>query len=382
MRIRRIRVAAVVAASVALAVTVAVLRGGSTHVAQAQPAPSAPEMPVAEVLVRPVAEAAEHRGFLAATHVVDVRPRVAGYVQRVAFTDGALVVPGQLLLQLDARPLHMERQRLVAELEQSRAKLAHAEIERRRTETLVARGALSPRELDAQVAEERALRARTDAAAAALGAAELDVSFTRVTAPIRGRISRALITEGNLVGTGASAAPIATITAIDPIHVVFDVDEATYLSLAPRLQSDADARPRVRVGLVDDDGLPREATIDYVDTRAETTTGTVRVRASMPNRDGRLEPGLFARVSLVRSEPRPTVLVDDAAIRTEQDKRYVLVVGKDDRLAYRPVELGPVTGGLRVIRSGLEPGDVVVLKGMARAGMTIRPNKLVMGGAP
>lgn len=381
MRKRAISAAAALSASAALALTVAVLHRGSPSDAHAQPAAPAPELPVAEVLVRPVEDAAVLRGFLAATHVVELRPRVAGYVQQVAFTDGAIVAPGQVLFRLDARPLHAERRRLAAELEHARAKLAHAEVERRRTETLVERAALSPRELDSRVSDERALRARAEAASAALAAADLDLSFAQVKAPMRGRISRALVTEGNLVATGASAAPLATITAVDPIHVVFDIDEPTYLSLAARLQAGEGARPRVRVGLVDEDGFPREATIDYVDTRAEATTGTVRVRASMPNPDGRLEPGLFARVALTRSDPRPTVLIDEVAIRTEQDKRYVLVVHEDGTLSYRAVELGPATLGLRAIKSGLEGGEVVVLKGMARPGMKIRSNKVPMGGA-
>ena len=152
------------------------------------------------------------------------------------------------------------------------------------------------------------------------------------------------------------------------------------MTLASQLHPNANGRPTVHVGLVHDDGFPRNATIDYVDTRIEGTTGTVRVRASMPNPDATLEPGLFTRVALPKSAPRPTVLVDDVAIRTEQDTRYVLTVAADGTLAQRPVELGPAVSALRAIKSGLGEGDVVVLKGMARPGMKIRPRRVGMGG--
>jgi len=329
-----------------------------------------------------LAEETELQGQLAATHVVEVRPRVSGYLQAVKFTDGATVKAGQPLFQIDARSLAASRARLHAELEEARAALAHAEIELARTRELVRREAISSHELDARIATERSARARVAAAGAALTGADLDLSFTQVSAPIAGRISRALVTEGNLVGAGAGAAPLATITAVDPIHVVFDIDEPTYLSLATKLHAgQQDQRPTIRVGLVDDEGLPRDAHVDYVDTRAETSTGTIRVRAVMPNPEGRLEPGLFARIKLPKGEARQSVLVDEIAIGTEQDKRFVLVVGADEKIAYRPVQLGPSVDGLRVIRSGLAPGEVVVLKGLVRPGMKIQPQRVPMTGA-
>jgi gold/copper resistance efflux system membrane fusion protein len=363
-----------------IAMTVAAVRSGTPAHAQAAGAAPLPELPVSEVVVRPLEDVAELRGQLAATHVVELRPRVAGFVQKVTFEEGAIVEPGQVLFHLDARQLYAERQRLAADVEQARAKLAYADLELARTDQLVKSGATSSHELDARVATQKELRASVAAGSAALANADLEVSFTRVTAPIRGRVSRALVTAGNLVATGASSAPLATISAVDPIHVVFDIDEPTYLTLASRLHPNTAGRPTVRVGLVNEEGFPREATVDYVDTRIEGTTGTVRVRASMRNADGLLEPGLFTRVSLPTSEARPTVLVDDIAIRTEQDKRYVLVVGTDGTLAHRSVELGPSVGGMRAVRSGLAAGDVVLLKGMARPGMKIKPKHVAMGG--
>ena len=381
MRKPSLKAIGVIAVSGIVAFTVAAVRNGSSAHAQAPAAaPPPPELPVAEVVVRSIEDTAELRGQLAATHVVELRPRVAGFVQKVTFEDGAMVQPGQVLFQLDGRQLYADRQRLAADLEQARAKLAYADLEVARTSKLVETGAVSSHELDARVATQKELRARVAAGTASLANADLDVSFTYVTAPIRGRVSRALVTAGNLVATGAQAAPLATISAVDPIHLVFDIDEPTYLSLASQLHPRAAARPTVHVGLVNDEGFPRDASVDYVDTRIEGTTGTVRVRASMPNPDGMLEPGLFARVSLPKSAPRQTVLVDDIAIRTEQDKRYVLGVTPDGTLRQRPVELGATVGGLRVIKSGLDAGDVVVLKGMARPGMKIRPKHVGMGG--
>lgn len=380
MRKPTLKAIGAIAAGGIVAVALASLERGSTARAQSPASAPPPELPVAEVVVRSLEETAELRGQLAATHVVELRPRVAGFVQKVTFEDGAIVRPGQVLFQLDARQLHAERERLAADLEQARAKLAHAELELTRTKQLVETGTMSSHELDARTATQKELRARVAASGAALRNADLELSFTTVTAPIRGRASRALVTAGNLVAAGAQAAPLATISAVDPIHVVFDIDEPTYLTLASQLHPSQGARPSVRVGLVTDDGFPRDATIDYVDTRIEGTTGTVRVRASMGNPDGLLEPGLFARVALPKSTARPTVLVDDIAIRTEQDKRYVLIVGDDGVLAQRSVELGPSVDGLRTVRSGLGPGDVVVLKGMARPGMKVRPKRTAMGG--
>ena len=380
--IRLNRALAAVAACAVVGVGVWLARPGTPREAHAQAGAPVPEVPVAEVVVRPLADETELHGLLAATHVVDVRPRVSGYLQRVRFRDGALVKPGQPLFEIDARPLIAGRDRLRAELEEARAILAHAELELARSRELVRREAISTHELDARIAAERASRARVAAATAALSGADLDLSFTQVTAPVAGRISRALVTEGNLVAAGAGAAPLATIMAVDPIHVVFDVDEPTYLSLATKLHTDnQEQKPTVRVGVIDEEGLPHEATVDYVDTRAESSTGTVRVRAVMPNPDGRLEPGLFARIKLPKTEARPSVLVDELAIGTEQDKRFVLVVGPDHKTAYRPVQLGPSVDGLRVIRSGLNAGDVIVLKGLVRPGMNIRPQHVPMGGA-
>lgn len=380
MRNPSIKTLGVVAASGLVAFSVAAFRNGSSAHAQATASPPPPALPVAEVVVRSIEDTAELRGQLAATHVVELRPRVAGFVQKVTFEEGAIVQPGQVLFQLDGRQLYAERQRLAADLEQTRARLAYADLELARTTKLVETGAVSSHELDGRVATQKELRARLAAGSAALTNADLEVSFTHVTAPIRGRVSRALVTAGNLVATGAQAAPLATISAVDPIHVVFDIDEPTYLTLASQLHPNANGRPTVHVGLVNDEGFPRDATIDYVDTRIEGTTGTVRVRASMPNPDGTLEPGLFARVALPKSAPRPTVLVDDVVVRTEQDKRYVLTVAADGTLSQRPVELGPSVSGMRAIKSGLTAGDVVVLKGMARPGMKIRPKRVDMGG--
>ena len=205
-----------------------------------------------------------------------------------------------------------------------------------------------------------------------------------MTAPIAGRVDRVLVTEGNLI-TGASggmATLLTTIVSVDPVHVYFDIDEPTYLSFLSQTRPEAGGRKGtsfpVEVGLATESGYPHSGTLDFLGNRVDRSTGTIRARAVLANPDGRLTPGLFARVKLATSTPRETVLIVDQAVGTDQGRRYVLVLGAGDMVEYRPVELGAVTEGLRIVASGLNPGDTIIIKGLVRPGMRVTPNRIAM----
>ncbi|WP_307719082.1 efflux RND transporter periplasmic adaptor subunit [Massilia glaciei] len=238
--------------------------------------------------------------------------------------------------------------------------------------------------LDTATAALSAREAQVEAAKAAVDAAQLDLGFTRVTAPISGRVGQTLVTEGNYVAGGLT--PLTTIVSINPLHVYFDVDERTYLrSLAA---GRADAAPRaaqsakVTLALLTDKTYSRPGRVDFLSHSADRATGTVRLRAVFDNPDGLLTPGLFAKVRLETGAPQAKVLVSDQSIGTDQGSRYVLVVGKDNKTQYRPVELGPVADGLRVIEQGLRPGERLVVKGLVRPGMRISPQPAAIDGTP
>ena len=358
----------------ALAATLAIGGGlawqQAGHPAQANgPAAAPPPMPVpvAQAILRDLPETAEFTGFLAAARSVELRPRVGGMIEAVDLPEGGLVQPGQVLFRLDQRPYRAVLDRAEAALAEARERHALAGRQHARTQSL-AGGGYAPRErLDQQAAEREALAAQVQAAEAAVAAARLDLGFTDVVAPIAGRAGRALVTEGNLVAAGEAL--LTSIVSVDPIHVLFDVDEPAYLRLLA-----AEAPPEVEVGLAGEAGFPRRGRLDFLDNQADRATGTARLRAVLPNPDGRLAPGLFARIRVALTPPRPNVLVPEVAVGAAQGGRYVLVAAPEGIAAYRPVRLGPAVGeGLRVIREGLEPGESVVARGMVRPGTRIAP---------
>ncbi|AFK54085.1 secretion protein HlyD [Tistrella mobilis KA081020-065] len=353
-------------------------------------APPAPQVPVAEVVTREIAPSAEFTGFVAATRSVELRPRVGGAIEAVSVPEGGLVREGQLLFQIDPRPFQVAVETAEAQLRQAEVLLAQAEADFERAEKLVPNGTISRKSYDDALAKRRERQAQVQAAKAAVAAARLDLSYSRVTAPIAGRVDRALVTEGNLVaGGGAGAATVlTTIVSIDPVHVYFDIDEATYLDFVAKARPDSSGRATVRlpvrVSLMTDNGFPHAGVLDFLGNRVDRSTGTVRARAVVPNPDGRLTPGLFARVKLVTDASRQTVLIDDQAVGADQGRRYVLVLGADNKAEYRPVELGPVIDGLRVVTSGLAPGETIIVKGLVRPGMQVapRPTSMAPGTAP
>jgi gold/copper resistance efflux system membrane fusion protein len=368
------------AMSVALALVIAGCKETAPAAAPAQP----PDVPVAEVVVRPVTPFVEFTGSLTAVKRVELRPRVAGYIQDVSVPEGRFVEKGRNLFVIDPRVFQATLNAATARLRQAEAASMLAQADHARAEQLFAQKIVARDRLDTATAALHAGKAQVDAAKAALDAAQLDLSFARVTAPISGRVGQALVTEGNYVASGVT--PLTTIVSIDPLHVYFDVDERTYLrSLAA---GRATAAPqgaqasKVMVALLTDKTYSRPGRVDYLSNASDRGTGTVRVRAVVANPDGHLTPGLFAKVKLETGAPQARVLISDQSIGTDQGSRYVLVVGKDDKTEYRPVELGPVVDGLRVIEQGLQPGERIVVKGLVRPGMQVTPQPAAIDGTP
>ncbi|GAB3686439.1 efflux RND transporter periplasmic adaptor subunit [Salinisphaera aquimarina] len=347
--------------------------------AQAQPsAAPPPAVTVAPVIVKPLHQWQEFTGRLQAVDRVRVHPRVNGYIDRVAFDDGAIVHKGDLLFQIDARPYQAQVNRLAAEQEQAESSLALAQADFRRAGKLRQANAISTQDYDQFKAANRAAKGKLSSVEAELQAARLNLEFTQVRAPIDGRVSRAIITAGNLVD---SSTLLTTVVSQDPIYAYFDVDEQAYLRYANLIQHGADEDVTgVFMGLVDETGYPHPGHLDFVDNQMDANTGTIRARAEFANADGEYTPGLFARMRLVGGGATDTVLIDDRAIGTDLDKRFVLVLESDNKVEYRRVEMGPTIAGLRVVRSGLNPGDVIVVNGLQHVtpGQTVTPTRASM----
>lgn len=347
-------------------------------------APAPPTVPVAMAVTRSTTPFVEFTGSLTAVKQVELRPRVAGYIQDVSVPEGHFVSKGRRLFLIDSRAFQASLDAATARLREAEAALALAQAEHTRAEQLFAQKVVARERLDTANAALNSRKAQVAAARAAVSAAGLDLSFTRVTAPISGRVGQVLINEGNYVASGVT--PLTTIVSIDPLYVYFDVDERTYLRSLAKTRTKADRKgeeaPRVMVALATDADYARPGRVDFLSNTADRGTGTVRIRAAVDNPDGELTPGLFAKVKLETGAPRQSVLVSDQSIGADQGRRYVLVVGAGDKTEYRPVELGPVVDGLRVIEQGLRPGERIVVKGLVRPGMQITPQSAAIDGTP
>jgi membrane fusion protein, gold/copper resistance efflux system len=366
------------------AITIALTTTACTEMVPSAPPTKPPSVPVAEVIVRPVTPFVEFTGSLTAVKRVELRPRVAGYIQHVSVPEGRFVEKGRELFLIDPRVYQAALNAATARLREAEAASMLAQAEHARAEQLFAQKIVSRDRLDTATASLNAGKAQADAAKAALDVAQLDLSFARVTAPISGRIGQALVTEGNYVASGVT--PLTTIVSINPLHVYFDVDERTYLRSLAAGRANATSHDsqvaKVMVALLNDETYSRPGRVDFLSNTSDRGTGTVRVRAVVDNPDGYLTPGLFAKVKLETGAPQARVLVSDHSIGTDQGNRYVLVVGKDDKTDYRPVELGPVVDGLRVIEQGLQPGERIVVKGLVRPGMQVTPQSAAIDGTP
>ena len=347
---------------------------GRNEAAQPQAASApAPQVTVAAAISRKVTEFDEFTGRFEAVERVEIRPRVSGYVSSVNFSDGTEVHKGEVLFVIDPRPYVAERDKARAQLAQARSQLTLARSQRDRAAKLLAQHAISQEEYDTRTSGAEQGDANVQAAQAALDAAALNLEFTRVTAPISGRISRALVTSGNFVADGQT--PLTTLISLDPIYVTFDGDEQAYLkySKLARERAGHEARNPVQVGLADENGYPHQGAMVFVDNALDPATGTIHSRALLENHERIFTPGLFARLRLLDGAQHDAVLVNDSAIGTDQTVRYVLVVGPGNRVEYRPVQLGPVVDGLRVVQTGLSAGETVVVNGLQR----VRPGAQV-----
>jgi len=360
------------------------LNAGCSSSAQPK-APAPVEVGVAEVICKQIGDSDEFTGRLEAVHAVEVRPRVSGYLQSVHFREGEIVREGDLLFQIDPRPFQAEVDRLKGELSQAKAQRSRAQSDFERAERLHNNDGMSAEEYDRRAAVRSEAEARIASTEAALRGAELNLEFTRVTAPITGRVGRAEITEGNLVEGGAGQIkPLTTLVSLDPIYVYFDVDEQTYLKYARLTQTHGtgshDLRGQARLGLADEDGFPHAGLLSFVDNQVSSSTGTIRLRATFENKNLALTPGLFARIRLRGGEARSGCLARDEAVVTDLNQKYVFVLGKNDTLVYRPVKLGPMADGLRVVRDGLREGDIIVVTGLQRVrpGATVTPKRVSM----
>jgi RND family efflux transporter MFP subunit len=340
---------------------------------------------VAQVQQREVTEWDEFTGRLEAVDQVEIRPRVSGYIKRVAFDEGKEVKKGEVLFEIDPRPYQADLARAEAELERARSAAALAKSEVQRAGKLVDVQAISREEFDSRTSAEAQGGATVRAAEAAVETARLNLEWTRVRSPIGGRVSNALVTAGNLVQAGPPAgAVLTTVVSVDSMYLYFDSDEQTYLRYASEAKSAGTnwrtVRLPVYLGLANESGFPHEGRLDFVDNQVDPNTGTIRTRAVFSNRSRTLTPGLFARVKLVGNQKTNALLVRDAAIGTDQDRKFVLVVGPGDTLAYRPIVPGRLTDGLRIVTSGLKAGDRVVVNGLMRVrpGMKVAPTLTAM----
>ena len=333
--------------------------------AESQPAPPPPpSVTVSKAQQGDVTDWAEFTGRFEAVDHVELRPRVSGYIESVRFREGAEVKKGDVLFVIDPRPYKAALDRAEGELARIRAQAAYAGSESQRAERLLSSKAISQGEHDSRVSQSSQSQADVRSAQAAVDAARLNLEFTRVVSPIAGRVSRAVVTEGNYVSAGGSV--LTSVVSLDPIYVSFDGDEQSYLNFRPRVGGDS-PNSAVFVGLANEEGYPHTGQLNFLDNALNPATGTIRVRALLANPDRQFTPGLFARVRIPGSERYSTTLVPEAAIATDQDRRYVLVVDDTGTVEYRPVQLGSVHEGKRVVRDGLKPGEQVVVSGLQRA---------------
>ncbi|HEU5041499.1 MAG TPA: efflux RND transporter periplasmic adaptor subunit [Gemmatimonadales bacterium] len=335
--------------------------------------PPPPAVTVAAVPERDINEWDEFTGRLEAVDAVEIRPRVSGYIKRVAFAEGKEVRKGDVLFEIDPRPYAAELARAEAEVEvaRTRAELAARDVER--AGKLVAVQAISKEEFDSRTAGQAEGEAEVRAAEAAVATARLNLEWTRVRSPIAGRVSNAQVTEGNLVQAGPPTATLlTTVVSLDPIYVYFEGDEQTYLKYTMLARSgerpsSRDKRNPVYIGLANETGFPHEGYVDFVDNQLNPESGTIRARAVLSNKDRLFTPGLFARIKLVGSGRYRATLIQDRAVGTDQDKKFVLVLKPDSTVEYRAVQIGRLVDGLRVVREGLKPGEQIVVNGLQRA---------------
>jgi membrane fusion protein, multidrug efflux system len=371
--------------AVAVVAIAAVLTACSNSQAEAPSPPPPPEVDAAQVVTKSVRPWDEFTGRIAAIGAVDIRPRVSGYIDRIAFKEGDMVKAGDLLFVIDPRPYRATYDSAMAQLERARASAQLAEAQNKRAESLIKTGAISIDTYDTRGAALGQTSADVHAAEAALATAKLNLDFTEVRSPIAGRVSRALLTLGNLVQ--ADQTVLTSVVSQDPVYVYFQPDEQSFLrycELARRGERANSDNP-VRVGLASETGFPHSGTVNFVNNQVDAATGTINVRATVPNPDGVFVPGLYARVQLEGRAEYMAMLIDDKAVMTDQDRKYVYVLGPEDKAKRKDVVLGSIHDGLRVVQSGLDANDKVIVAGLQKIfapDSKVKPNLVAMGARP
>ncbi len=355
--------------------------------AKGGPAPAPPKPPVVTVsqpLVQELIEWDEYTARFEAYAQVEVRARVSGYLTKVAFADGQEVKPGDLLFEIDKRPFERAVEQARAELEQAKTKAENAKLDVERGRPLMERRVMSEKVFDDRSNVLREAEAAIKVAEAKVATAELDLSFTTIVAPIAGRIGRSLVTPGNWVSAGSAANTtlLTTIVTQNPIAVYFDISESNYLKYRRLAESSngtsgAATGARVELAMSDEKTFQHAGTLDFIDNRLDAGTATMRARARFDNAGRLFSPGMFARVRLAATPKQPTMLLPDAAIGTDQASKFVLVVAADGTVSRRVVKLGPLHGGLRIVREGLTPSELVITNGLMRArpGAKVTPER-------
>lgn len=353
------------------------LVGCDNSVAQ-NAAPPAPAVSAADVVVKSISQWDSFNGRIEAVESVQLRPRVSGYIDKVNYTDGQEVKKGEVLFTIDDRTYRAALEQAQANLARAKTQASLAQSEANRTDKLINTHLVSREEWEQR--RSAAVQAQADirAAQAAVDAAQLNLDFTKVTAPIDGRASRALITSGNLVTAGDTASVLTTLVSQKTVYVYFDVDESTYLHYQNLARSGQGASSNhtalpVEIGLTGEEGYPHQGKVDFLDNQLTPSTGTIRMRALLDNSQRQFTPGLFARVRLPGSAEFKATLVDDKAVLTDQDRKYVYIVDKEGKAQRRDITPGRLADGLRIVRQGLNPGDKVIVEGLQKVFMPGMP---------
>ena len=374
------------ALGVMLALSVAVMAGCVGQASENAQMPP-PAVSAAPVLVKQISQWDDFSGRVEAVESVDLRPRVSGYIDRVNYTEGQEVRKGDVLFTIDSRSYRAELARAQADLARARSQADLGRSEAARAKKLSDLQAISTESYEQRRSAAAEAQANVAAAQAAVDAARLNMEFTQVRAPISGRAGRALVTAGNLVSAGDSASVLTTLVALDKMHVHFDTDERTFLRYAELARkgerpSENGAGVPVQIGLVGEEGFPHSGVVDFLDNQVDPTTGTIRARALLDNADRAFTPGLFARVRVLGSGEFNAILIDDKAVLTDQDRKYVYVVDAKGTAQRKDVQVGRMADGLRIVESGLARNDRVIVSGVQKVffpGMPVDAKAVVMG---